>query len=74
MIIYAMLSQTKQIMEETVGNDDVITSKVTEVSGGNSSNLMDIYIEQEEYDTCNHCFEDFFDEKEPYLKQKENGK
>ena len=47
-IIDAMSSQTKQIMEETVMKTEVLTIKVTEVSGGNGYNLMDIEIEEEE--------------------------
>ena len=46
-IIDAMASQTKQIMEEIVRNNEVLQIKVIEVSGGNGSNLMDIVIEEE---------------------------
>ena len=43
-IIDAIASQTKQIMEEIVRETEVLTSKVTEGSGTNGSNLMDISI------------------------------
>ena len=36
-----MASQKKNIIEEIVGKTEVLTSKVTEVSGKNSYNLMD---------------------------------
>ena len=45
MIIDAMASQKKQIMEEIVRKTEVLTSKVKEVSGKNVSNIMDIVIE-----------------------------
>ena len=44
-IIDAMTSQTKQIMEEMVSKTEILTSKVTEGSGTNDSNLMYIPIE-----------------------------
>ena len=44
-IIDAMELQTKQIMEEIVRNNEVITIKVTEISVTNGSNIMDIDIE-----------------------------
>ena len=47
-IIDEMASQTTNIMEETVIKTDLITSKVTEGSGTNGSNLMDTSIEEEE--------------------------
>ena len=47
-IIDAMASQTKRIMEEIERKTEVLTSKVTEGSGTNVSNLMDINIEEEE--------------------------
>ena len=46
-IIDSMASQTKQIIEEIVRNNEVLQIKVIEVSGGNGSNLMDIVIEEE---------------------------
>ena len=45
-IINAMASQEKQIMEETAMKTEVLTSKVTQVSGTNGSNIMDIAIEE----------------------------
>ena len=51
-------------------NTEVLTSKVTEVSYGNGSNILDIAIEQEEGVIGNECFDDFFDDKVPYLRQK----
>ena len=47
-IIDAMASQTKHIMEEIVRKTEVLTIKVTEVSGTKVSNLMDIAIDEEE--------------------------
>ena len=47
-IIDAMESQAKQIMEEIVRNNEVLTSKVKEGSQKNYSNIMDIAIEEEE--------------------------
>ena len=36
-----MVSQTKQIMEEILRNTQVLPSKVTDLSGGDGSNLID---------------------------------
>ena len=47
MIIDAMASQTKHIMEEIVRKNEVLMSKVTEVSGGDCFNIMNIVIEEE---------------------------
>ena len=43
-IIDAMASQTKNIMEEIVSNNEVLTSKLAEWSVTNGSNLMDMAI------------------------------
>ena len=52
-----MASQTKQIMEEILRNTELQWSKVTEVSGTNGSNLMDIAIEEEEEEEGHECFD-----------------
>ena len=44
-IIAAMASQAKQIMEKIVRKTEVLSIKVTEGSGNNGSNIMDIEIE-----------------------------
>ena len=54
--IAAMASQTKQIMEEIVRNTEVLTIKVTEESGTNGCNFMDIAIDKEEEEEGNECF------------------
>ena len=41
-----MVSQTKQIMEEILRNTEVLTSKVTGVSGGDGSNIIDKLTEE----------------------------
>ena len=46
-IIDAIAPQTKNTMEEIVRNTEVLTSKVTELSGKKCSNLMNIEIEEE---------------------------
>ena len=46
-IIDKMVSQKIYIMEEIARNTDVLTSKVTEGSGTNGSNLNDIAVEEE---------------------------
>ena len=51
------MSQTKHIMEEIVRNIEVITSKVTEVSLNFISNIMDIAIEEEEWEEGNEYFD-----------------
>ena len=53
-----MASQTKQIMEEILRNNEVLKSKVTEESGTNGSNLMHISIEEEEEEEVKYCFDD----------------
>ena len=45
MIIDAMASQTKHTMEQIMINTEVLTSKLTEGSGKNGSNHMDIAID-----------------------------
>ena len=57
-IIDAMASQTKRIMEEIERKTEVLTSKVTEGSGTNGSNIMYIAIEEEEEGEGNECFDD----------------
>ena len=39
-------------------NTEVITNKLTEVSGTNGSNLMETLIEEEEEEEGNECFDD----------------
>ena len=45
-IIDAMASQTKNITEEIVRKTEVLKIRVTEASGTNGSNIMDIAIEE----------------------------
>ena len=42
---------------------ELLKSKVTEGSGGNGSNLMDIAIEEEEEEEVNKCFDECFDDE-----------
>ena len=46
-IIGAMVSQIKQITEEIVRRTELLTSKVTKVSGTNGFNIMDMAIDEE---------------------------
>ena len=62
-IIDTMESKTKQIMKEMVRKTEVLTSKLTEESGTNDSNRMDIVIEEEEEGEGNKCFDKCFDDK-----------
>ena len=39
-------------------NTEVLTCKVTEVSGTNGFNLMYLVIEEEEEEECRECFDD----------------
>ena len=65
-----MASQTKNITEEILRKTEVITSKVTDGSVKNDSNLMDIAIEGEEEEEGNEFFGECFDEKVLDLRQK----
>ena len=53
-------------MEEIVSKTEVLTGKVTEVSGTNVSNIMDTVIEEEEAEEGN----EFFDDKVLHLRQR----
>ena len=50
--------------------NELLTSKVTEGSGTNGSNIMDIAIEEEEDDKCNECFDELFDDEVLDLRRK----
>ena len=58
-IIDAMVSQIKHIMKEISRKTELLTIKLTEGSGTNGSNIMDIEIEEEEEKEGNECFDDF---------------
>ena len=62
-IIDAMVSQIKHIMKEISRKTELLTIKLTEGSGTNGSNIMDIEIEEEEEKEGNECFDDFFTNK-----------
>ena len=53
----------KDITEEIVRKTELLQSKVTEGSGWNGSNLMDIAIEEEEEEEVNKCFDECFDDE-----------
>ena len=69
-IIDAMELQTKQIIEEIVRNNEVITIKVTEISVTNGSNIMDIDIEDNNTRKVTSILKKCFDDKVIYLRQK----
>ena len=45
-----------------MNNTEVLTSKATEASLKNDSNLMDIAISEEEEEGVNKCFDECFDD------------
>ena len=69
-VVNAMASQTKYIMEEIVSKTEVISSKITEVSGTNDSNRMEIVIDKEEEEDGNEYFDECFDEDVLDLRRK----
>ena len=67
-IVDAMESQTKIIIEEIVSKTELLPSKVTDGSGTNFPNLMDIATEEEEEGGSNKCFDECFDDEVLYLR------
>ena len=49
---------------------ELLTSKVTEGSGTNGSNIMDIAVEDEEEEEGNKCFDECFDDEVLYSRRK----
>ena len=53
-----------------MSNTGVLTSKLTEGSGTNGSNIIDIDIQEEEGEEVNEFFDEFFDDEVLDLRQK----